>query len=308
MVAGAEGGASSSCWSSSSRDVLLELVVGAGSAGSATEVATLPSPAAAPLLLACSLPGGGALVQASGGALWRYLAGGRMEAVPLQGCFPVSCPRMAAVPDEPPAASAAADASGAPALRAVLAGAAPGPAIGLATTGQLFWGSRLLASDATSFVLRGSGAGGAHLVYTTRQHTMRLLPLAALLLAGSSSDGGAAAAAANGAAQRQEQQQAPRHFYAAIRAAMQPAGAGAASVAHDVSVRSVEQHALLVAAPPGVQRWRERAGGGRGRMGICWLDARTHAQRTPRASPPHQTPLPPLPPRPPPPLQAMPRL
>ena len=283
MVAGAEGGASSSCWSSSSRDVLLELVVGAGSAGSATEVATLPSPAAAPLLLACSLPGGGALVQASGGALWRYLAGGRMEAVPLQGCFPVSCPRMAAVPDEPPAASAAADASGAPALRAVLAGAAPGPAIGLATTGQLFWGSRLLASDATSFVLRGSGAGGAHLVYTTRQHTMRLLP-------------------------RQEQQQAPRHFYAAIRAAMQPAGAGAASVAHDVSVRSVEQHALLVAAPPGVQRWRERAGGGRGRMGICWLDARTHAQRTPRASPPHQTPLPPLPPRPPPPLQAMPRL
>ncbi len=49
-------------------------------------------------------------------------------------------------------------------------------AIGLAPSGQLFWGEALLATDATSVTVRRSGAGGAFLLYTTRTHFLYTIP------------------------------------------------------------------------------------------------------------------------------------
>ena len=41
--------------------------------------------------------------------------------------------------------------------------------IGLSPSGQLFYGSTCLASEVTSFTVRGHGAGGAALLYITRK-------------------------------------------------------------------------------------------------------------------------------------------
>ncbi len=46
------------------------------------------------------------------------------------------------------------------------------PALGLSTSGQLYWGSRLVAPDVTSFATRSGGAGGPALLYCTRRNLL----------------------------------------------------------------------------------------------------------------------------------------
>ena len=53
-------------------------------------------------------------------------------------------------------------------------------AISLAPSGNLYWGETLLASDATSLVIRRSGAGGPFLLYTTRTHFLYTIPFSQL--------------------------------------------------------------------------------------------------------------------------------
>ena len=91
--------------------------------------------------------------------------------------------------------------------------------------------------------LRTSGPGGAYLLYTTRQHTLHTLPVASL-----------AAGSGGLPDQRQhagapQQQQWWQGFRVAMRAGMRPTGATAAGV----TVRNIEQNALLIAVPPGEQ-------------------------------------------------------
>lgn len=103
--------------------------------------------------------------------------------------------------------------------------------------------------------LRHSGPGGAFLLFTTRQHQLHTVSLAALADGTAASLLSGMAGAGGGQAGQQQQQQhalgAPQEqqqgFLKAMRAAMRPAAGAAAGV----TVRSVEQNALLVAVPPG---------------------------------------------------------
>lgn len=45
-------------------------------------------------------------------------------------------------------------------------------ALGLTTSGVLWWGGTKLAWDVTSAAVRGGGPGGPALLYVTRQHLM----------------------------------------------------------------------------------------------------------------------------------------
>lgn len=211
--------------SSGGADVLVEVAIGDGD--EATEVAVRMCPPV--LALAPAAPEGPllpapwqplapapttALLQLCSGRLLLYSSGGALEPAPEAACFPVPCPRMAAAPP----------AAGLP--------HGPAAALGLSERGQLLCGGRQLAADATSFALRCEGPGGAYLLFTTRQHTLATLDLGALQQQqpgplGQGLGGAAAAAAQTAQSQRQQQQQ------------------------RDVRVRAVEQHALLVAVPPG---------------------------------------------------------
>jgi elongator complex protein 1 len=154
----------------------------------------------------------GAVVQVAGGALWVYHPGGRLE--PAAERLPCACPLMAATP----AAARRADS------------AAP-EAFGLDPRGRLFWGAAQVAAGVTSFALLHHAAGGPFLLYTSRDHTLRTLPLAALR-------GGRAA---------------PRPAPAAPAPWQQQPGAGPPPPPPpgDISVRPVEEGSLLVAAPSG---------------------------------------------------------
>ena len=121
----------------SSSELLVELAVDEA-AGTAVEVAAIDS--GVPQLLACcSQPGGsgGALLQQHSGALLLYTPGGTLRTLPAPAGFPCGCQQMAATP---PAAAEQAD-SGALA------------AFGLSARGQLYWGSRQLAAEVTSFAV-----------------------------------------------------------------------------------------------------------------------------------------------------------
>ncbi|KAL4420046.1 hypothetical protein ABPG77_007485 [Micractinium sp. CCAP 211/92] len=221
--------------SSSASALLVELEVDVA-ASRATEVAAVDRDV--PRLLCCaSRPAGGALLQQHGGGLLLYSPGGQLARLPPSAGFPTACPHMVAMPAE-----------------AAANGPAAAAALGLSPRGQLFWGTRQLASDVTSFALRHSGTGGAYLLFTTRQHQLHTASLASLadgsspLLAAGGQAGGAGAAAAGG--QHGMQAAGQQGFRAAMKAAMRPAG-GAAGAAVDVTVRSIEQHAMLVAVPPG---------------------------------------------------------
>jgi hypothetical protein len=109
-----------------------------------------PLPAAVAAAAGGFQSGGGALLQLHNGRLLRYEPGGQLVPLPPNAYFPVPCPCMRVLP----AGSA-------------VAGAAP--AVGVARGGGLFWGTQLVAQDATSVALRGGGPGGAALLYTTQQ-------------------------------------------------------------------------------------------------------------------------------------------
>jgi hypothetical protein len=103
---------------------------------------------------------------------------------------------------------------------------------------------------AAALQLRTSGPGGVCLLYTTRQHNLHTLPAATLLAQHAQQAQQSQQQRSQPLPQQQATQQPqPQHFLKAMRAAMRPAGNGGAAT--DVSVRVVEQHALLVAVPPG---------------------------------------------------------
>ncbi len=124
----------------SSSELLVELAVDSA-AGMAREVAAMDS-GVPPLLACCSRPGpgGGALLQQHSGALLMYTPGGTLRTLPAAAGFPCGCQQMAATP---PAVVEQAD------------GTAPA-AFGLSGRGQLYWGSRQLATDVTSFAVRAA--------------------------------------------------------------------------------------------------------------------------------------------------------
>ncbi|KAL4852847.1 Elongator complex protein 1 [Chlorella vulgaris] len=222
------------CIAGSSSELLVEVEVDA-EAGTAAEVAAV-SFGVPPLLCCCACPGsrGGVLLQLHSGELMLYSPGGQLQPLHSADCFPRGCQQMAALP---------------PALLAAMGS----PAVGLNANGQLYWGSRLLASEVTSFAVRSSGPGGAYLLYTTQQHTLHTLPVSGL-----AASGGAQWEQQQGmqqeAAPQQQQQQQQQHqsFRDAMKAAMRPAAAVRASaIVAGVTVRNIEQHGMLVAAPPG---------------------------------------------------------
>ncbi len=126
--------------SSSASALLVELEVDVA-ASRATEVVAVDRDV--PRLLCCaSRPAGGALLQQHGGGLLLYSPGGQLARLPPSAGFPTACPHMVAMPAE-----------------AAANGPAAAAALGLSPRGQLFWGTRKLASDVTSFAV--SGAGGS---------------------------------------------------------------------------------------------------------------------------------------------------
>ena len=56
------------------------------------------------------------------------------------------------------------------------AGPSTAPALGLSEKGQLYWGSSPIQSGCTSVAVRGQGAGGPFLLYTTRDSKMHTVP------------------------------------------------------------------------------------------------------------------------------------
>lgn len=118
----------------SASELLVELEIDEA-AGTAAEVAAVDRDV--PRLLCCaSRPAGGVLLQQHSGSLLLYSAGGVLAPLPPAAGLPSGCPQMAAVPAEG-------------------AGTASAAAVGLTPRGQLYWGSRMLAADATSFAVRG---------------------------------------------------------------------------------------------------------------------------------------------------------
>lgn len=84
--------------------------------------------------------------------------------------------------------------------------AAAAPLLGLTPAGQLFWGSVLVASEVTSFVVRaGGGTAGPALLYTTRASLLYTVYFAQLLQG--SYQHKELLAAEQGPEQRQQQQQ-----------------------------------------------------------------------------------------------------
>jgi elongator complex protein 1 len=126
--------------------------------------------------------GGGALVQLASGRLARYVLPSSSSSSPAAGSlvllgpdagFPAPCPVMLPLPPTPTTTIAA----------------CPPPAVGLdPTSGRLFLGARVVASDATSVAVRSDGAGGAALLWTCRGDVLRvaLLPVLLRRLAASS--------------------------------------------------------------------------------------------------------------------------
>ncbi|GBF99867.1 hypothetical protein Rsub_12507 [Raphidocelis subcapitata] len=202
--------------------------------GSVLSAAPLPPPAlagaaaavgaAAPGAAAGAAGAAAALLQLASGALLRYEPGGG-GAVPLGAAasFPAPCSAFAPLP-LPPA----------------LPGAGGGAAVGLTPGGVLYCGPRAVAGGVTSFAVRWGGAGGAALLYTTRQSLLFTVMLRQLQsYVHKEPDVSSLPAPPS--------QRDP--LKAAMSAAMRPAAPAAA--ARDVHVRAVEQGARLVAAPAG---------------------------------------------------------
>jgi len=125
-------------------------------------------------------------------------------------------------------------------------------ALGLNSKGELFWGSRQLAAGITSFTLRYQGPGGPFLLYTTRNHMLRTLPLARAIknaLLSSTSSAGQLHS------QLQQQQQNQAYAIPEIKLIQQmqqqhrTAAGAAAPPQDDVTLRTIEEGSLLIASP-----------------------------------------------------------
>ncbi len=197
----------------------------------------------------------GAILQIEGGELFAYREDKRdiLARLPPSIPFPTTCSRMLATPNvyldlenESRYSNLHSGPTGA-------FDAGSFKALGLNSKGELYWGSRQLATGVTSFTLRYKGPGGPFLLYTTRNHLLRTLPLAKAIKDAINSSG----AAAGGAAGQQQQSQQQNQAYAIPELKLiqqmqekQRAAAGGTAVAqNDVTLRTIEEGSLLVASP-----------------------------------------------------------
>lgn len=208
-----------------------------------------------------------AVIQGEGGALKMYTKGGRIETLAPSACLPEQCTSLSFIP-----------------LPSSVV--ASRPIIGLsASSGKLYWGSELVASEVTSFALRSGGAGGPALLYTTRRSLLYTVFFKQLmsgsyhhreLLASNVPKPGSQMLQDEQQGQTNDLQQQPaqqkrhqpaqklgaagiyvRHddnkrdddMRAAMHAAMRPSELNAA--ARDIVVRAVEQGSRLVSVPRG---------------------------------------------------------
>ena len=203
---------------------------------------------------ACCAETSGAVLQIEGGALWGYqpsenktnnISENVLVSLPSFLAFPSTCFRMLAIP------STALDQEN------------NFQALGLNAKGELWWGSRQLAAGITSFILRYTGPGGPMLLYTTRNHMLRTLPLAKALKNALSTAGAVGGSSAANTQQQQQQQQQQNQAYAIPELKLiqqmqqqqrrnQDIAAGgpiAALPKDDVTLRTIEEGSLLVASP-----------------------------------------------------------
>jgi elongator complex protein 1 len=245
-------------------DVLVEVDVGAAFIeqndiseeivleGKEVRVVAAPGPV---VCCACCAETEGAVIQIEGGALFGYrpqeTANNGLVSLPLTTAFPTTCPRMLAIPSTP----ADSDQS-LPDLYYGLHTASSGDsnsssfeALGLNSKGELFCGSRQLAASVTSFTLRYNGPGGPFLLYTTRNHLLRTLPLAKAIKNAVSS------ASFSTGQQQQQQQQNQAYAIPELKLIQQmqerqrAAAGGTAVPQEDVTLRTIEEGSLLVASP-----------------------------------------------------------
>jgi elongator complex protein 1 len=165
---------------------------GLGPAGSASvyqagpEVVTAMqrvSYAGGQVIAAAAHPAGGALLQLQHGPALYYSADGQLPQLQGQAALGSPCRTIRVLPNAPAGAGTAAanrmyaanahSAAGKPSSSSsgqrAAAVASLAPALGLTAHGALYWGSKLLASDVTSFALRGGGPGGPAVLFVTRQ-------------------------------------------------------------------------------------------------------------------------------------------
>ena len=212
-----------------------------------------------------------AVVQGEDGLLKLYAKGGQLENLAPSACFPEQCAIVSPI--------------------SVLSSASLSsrPVVGLSgSSGKLFWGSELIASEVTSFALRSGGAGGPALLYTTRRSLLYTVFFRQLisgsyhhreLLASNATKTGPRqlldeqkGQPDDSDSQQQQPSQQQRHqpsqklgaagiyvrhddnrrdddMRAAMHAAMRPSELDAA--ARDIVVRAVEQGSRLVSVPQG---------------------------------------------------------
>ncbi|KAF6250794.1 IKI3 family-domain-containing protein [Scenedesmus sp. NREL 46B-D3] len=214
------------------------------------------------VLAAAAHPAGGAVLQLHGGPAVYYTADGQLLQLQGQAGFGAPCRTIKVLPNARPGAGTAAANNSSLHLGVLPAPAAAGtssiissssqraaavaataPALGLTPQGALYWGSKLLASDVTSFAVRGGGPGGAAVLYVTRQALLYVamvsqLPSYVHTLPDEST-----------AAVSYRPSEYPGDLRAAMALAMRPGGAAAA--ARDPHVRALEPGALVLASPWG---------------------------------------------------------
>lgn len=146
----------------------------------------------------CCASAAGALIQVEGGKILGYKSRGALLSLLPSLSFPTTCPRMVAVPSlngKSKAQSTTALELASTAFSSTIENDEDDSSstldlfqgLGLSPKGDLWWGVRQIASAVTSFIVRTRGPGGPFLLYTTRNHMLRTLPLSSIL---SSSAGG----------------------------------------------------------------------------------------------------------------------
>ena len=208
-------------------------------------VDVMPAPGPVVCCACCaSASSSGAVIQIQGGQLFFYPSttkggqGGGLLALEADS-FPTTCIRML----------------GTPLLPSENTNNFLPRILGLSAKGELWWNSRHIASTVTSFALRYQGPGGPFLMYTTRNHLLRTLPLASLLAtdaAGSlqnnnnntttTAGGGGFSGPAGGT--HSQEYQSPE-----IKLQQQKRRGANNKEEKDVTLRSIEEGSLLVACP-----------------------------------------------------------
>ena len=157
----------------------------------ALEIANLRTPGPITCCVCCA-SASGAIIQLESGEVWGYQQGGTLLSLLPSLHFPTACPRMVAIPSLFSLAGKQENGFGNgtatfyndrdhddSSLSSFNDRKYQG--LGLNPTGDLWYGSHQIASGITSFIVRTRGPGGPFLLYTTRAHMLRTLPLSSVL-------------------------------------------------------------------------------------------------------------------------------